>query len=95
MATLYQPTGRVREIAPANGVHWSAAELQELVGGNPEVVSTVDHKFMVINDLGKLLGLELNIPATRIYLHGRKDVIMGNAVVVDTRLELDGPDEEV
>jgi hypothetical protein len=94
MATmLYQPDGRTKQIQPA-GTHWSVAELQALVGGNPEVVSTVDQKFMVINDEGKLLGLELNIPATRIYLHGRKDVIMGNAVVVDTRLELDGPEEE-
>jgi hypothetical protein len=93
MATLYQPDGRTKEMEPANGNYWTLAELQALVGGYPNVVSTVDHKFMVINDLGKVQGLELNIPATRLYIHGRKDVIVGNAVVVDTRLELDGPEE--
>lgn len=94
MATLYQIDGRVKEIHPANGVHWTLAELQALVGGNRAVVSTIDGRFMVINDMGKLEDLELNIPATRLYLHGRNDVIVGNAVVVDTRLEMDGPDGE-
>jgi len=91
---LYQPDGRVREICPS-GATWSLAELQTLVGGYIEVVRTVDDRFMVINELGKLKGLELNIPATRLYKYGRRDVIVGNAVVVDTMLELDGPDDEV
>lgn len=96
MATLYQTDGRVKEIQPANGAHWTEEELQGLVGGYFEVVCTIDGRFMVINDAGKIMRppLELNIPATRIYIHGRKDVILGPAVVVDTRLELDGPDEE-
>jgi hypothetical protein len=94
MATLYEPSGRVKEISPANGVHWSQRELHELVGGYIDIVMTTDDKFMVINDLGKVNGLELNIPATRLYVHGRKDVIVGNAVVIDTRLELDGPEDE-
>lgn len=90
---LYQTDGRVKELHPA-GLHWSLEELQALVGGYIEIVSTLDEKFMVINEEGKLKGLELNIPATRQYIHGRRDVIVGNALVVDTRLELDGPDEE-
>jgi hypothetical protein len=92
---LYQPDGRTRELRPSNGVHWTREELQDLVGGPIEEVCTIDGRFMVVNDLGKLQKLELNIPATRLYIHGRKDVIMGNAVVVDTRLELDEPEEAV
>jgi len=32
--------------------------------------------------------------ATRIYVHGRSDVICGPALVVETRAELEEPDEE-
>jgi hypothetical protein len=87
MADLYQPDGRVKEISPANGVHWTTEELRRLVGGYHEILETVDGGFMVVNEAYKVLDLELNIPATRLYLHGRKEVIQGNALVVNTRLE--------
>jgi len=90
---LFQTDGRTKLLTPKNGSHWTLEELQGLVGGYIEVVSTVDRRFMVVNDEGKRLNLELNIPATRLYIHGRRDVILGPAVVVDTRLELDGPEE--
>jgi Domain of unknown function (DUF3846) len=96
MAMLFQTNGLVRMIEPANGVHWTLEELQGIVGGYIEVVSTIDGRFMVINEHGKVLDppLDLNIPATRLYIHGRRDVILGPAVVVDTKLELDGPEDE-
>jgi len=96
MATLYSVDGRVKEIRPSNGVNWSLEELQTLVGGYIEVVRTVDNRFMVINELGKIMNppLEANFPATRLYLYGRRDYIAGPAVVVDTKLELDGPDDD-
>jgi hypothetical protein len=49
---------------------------------------------MVIDEEGKRKNKDLNIAATRLYTYGRRDPIVGAAVVVDTRLELDGPDEE-
>ena len=95
-STLMTTDGRTKEVRPSNGVHWTLEELQGFVGGYIEVVGTVDERFMVINELGKILQppLDLNIPASRLYLHGRLDVILGNALVVDTRLELDGPEDE-
>jgi hypothetical protein len=95
-SSLYQTDGRVRTITPANGVHWTLEELQGLVGGYVEVLRTVDGGFMVINEMGKVMNppMELNIPATRLYVHGRRDVIVGPAVVVDSKVELDGPDED-
>ena len=95
-STLYMTDGRTKEVRPSNGVHWTLEELQGFVGGYFEVVGTVDERFMVINELGKILQspLELNIPATRLYIHGRRDVILGDALIVDTRLELDGPEDE-
>lgn len=92
MTHLYRTDGRVSVIQP-HGTTWSLEELQSIVGGYIEVVRTLDGKFMVINEEGKLKGLELNIPATRLYVHGRRDVIVGPAVVVDSRLEMDGPDD--
>jgi hypothetical protein len=46
--------------------------------------------------MGKCLTpmLDLNIPATRIYQHGRVDPIVGPALVVDTKAELDGSDDK-
>jgi hypothetical protein len=95
MAMLYTPDGRTKVVRPSNGTHWTLAELQGFVGGYIEVLRTVDGGFMVINEMGKVLDppLEANYPATRLYIHGRRDVIVGPAVVVDTMLELDGPEE--
>jgi len=95
-STLYKTDGRTQDVRPANGVHWTLEELQGFVGGYIEVVRTVDGRFMVINELSKILQppLDLNIPATRLYRYGHSDVILGAAVVVDTRLELDGPEDE-
>jgi len=94
--SLYTPDGRVKTITPANGKRWTLAELQGFVGGYIEVVGTVDSRWMVINEHGKILNppLELNIPATRLYIHGRSDVILGPAVVVDTLEEFNEPDDE-
>lgn len=93
---LYMTDGRTKEVRPSNGVHWTLEELQGFVGGYVEVVRTVDGRFMVINELGKVLRppLELNIPASRLYVHGRRDVILGDALIVDTLLEMNGPKED-
>ena len=98
MATMLytpEPVEMVQMIHP-KGAHWTLEELQELVGGYIEIVRTIDGRFMVINETGKMVTpmLPLNKNATRIYLHGRHDPIVGPAVVVDTMLELDGPAEE-
>ena len=96
MATLYRTDGRTRELTPANGVNWSLPELQKLVGGYIEVVPTLDGKYMVIDEEGKLehKHKELNYHATRLYKYGRHDPIVGDAVVIDTFLEMNGPEEE-
>ena len=90
-----EPDEQVRLVRPA-GSHWSVEELQALVGGYFEVKRTIDGRFMVINELGKVVvpQLPLNKQATRIYQHGRVDPIVGPAVVVDTKEEIDGPDDD-
>ena len=94
MATLYRTDGTTEVLPPPNGVHWNLTELQTLVGGYIEVVRTTDLRFMILDEEGKLKHKELNIAATRLYQHGRKDPIVGDAVVIDTFLEMNGPREE-
>lgn len=95
MAQLMLPSGRTRIVHPENGSRFTRAELAELVGGPIHVTRTIDGEVMVINDMGKLLLKpaedHLNYQATRLYIHGRKDVILGPAVVVSTIEEIDGP----
>lgn len=94
MATLYTPDGRTREISPADGVRFTNEELTALVAEFYDVVPTLSGGCMVIDDYGKMKGLDLNIPATRIYKHGRVDPIVGPALVVDSILELRAPSAE-
>jgi hypothetical protein len=87
---LMEPTGQTKRVYPANGEQWTRGELQALVGGNLEVLRTIDNRLRGINDQGKVMTppLDLNIPATRLYLHGRSDVVLGPAVIVDSLAEL-------
>ena len=98
MATLLRTDGSAEALQPPNGTHWTLAELQTLVGGYIEIIRTVDGKFMVIDEEGKLAHKRkaLNRAATMIYVHGRRDPIVGDALLVDTRFEINGngPEED-
>jgi hypothetical protein len=96
MATFLRSTGESEVLFPANGVFWSLEELQTLVGGYIEVARTVDGRFLVLDEEGKCEHKQkpLNIAATRLYQHGRVDPIVGDVVIIDTKLEMNGPDEE-
>ena len=94
MATFLRTTGECEEIAPANGVHWTLEELQTLVGGYIEIVHTKSGKFLVIDEEGKLKHKPVNLAATLLYRFGDHDPIVGEALIIETRLEMNGPDEE-
>jgi hypothetical protein len=90
-----EPDERIERVRPA-GSHWTLEELQALVGGYIEIIPTIDNRYMVINEMGKVQHpmLPLNKQATRAYLYGRHDPIVGPAVIVDTKEELDGPEAD-
>jgi hypothetical protein len=94
MAMLLRADGSAEMLQPPNGVNWQLAELQTLVGGYIEVGRTIDGKYLVLDEEGKLKRKPLNIAATRLYQYGRHDPIVGDAVVIDTFLEMNGPEEE-
>lgn len=78
MARIITTKGKVIEVTPKNGTDFSLEELQYIVGGIIEIVST-GAGLMVLNEYGKLLGLDINQRATEIY--GRRDIIVGDVLV--------------
>lgn len=94
MARFLRASGESEILSPPNGVNWQLEELQTLVGDYIEVVRTIDGRFMVLDELGKLKHKPLNREATILYLHGRHDPIVGDVVIIDTKLEMEGPDNE-
>lgn len=94
MATMYRADGAVEALQPPNGVNWELAELQTLVGGYIEVVVTHDGKYLVIDEEGKLKQKPVNAEATKLYRYGAHDPIVGDAIVIDTNLEMNGPEDD-
>ena len=79
MAKIYKTTGEVIEVEPKNGKDFQLSELQEIVHGYIELVNFSSTKYMVVNEEGHLLGLPLNLSATRLYNKG--DVIVGDVLI--------------
>lgn len=84
MAQHILTTGEVQEIKPQNGAFFKLHELNEFVGGYIELVYLSDNRLMVVNEEGKLMGLPVNIKATReVVMSGINDVIVGDVLICD------------
>lgn len=83
MAKLYCVDGTIEEVSPKNGTDFSLEELNGFVEGWIETLYLGNDKIMVINEEGKLEGLDYNPIATRIFResYGDSDYIVGNALV--------------
>ena len=64
---------------------------QKFVGGYVEGISFPNGDYLIVNEEGKLRGLELNEPATKLwretfdndnFITGRKDIVVGNAILI-------------
>jgi len=64
---------------------------QEFVGGMVEGVPFPNGDYLIVNEEGKLMGLDLNEKATKLwrdtfdndnYITGRKDFVVGNAILI-------------
>lgn len=73
------------ETGPSNGKYFELEEVQLLVGGYIEVVRLSDKLIMIVNENGKIEGLNYNFIATRIAEFFKAlragDYICGDAVV--------------
>ena len=83
MAILISVDGTETETQPASSKEFSLEELQGFVGGYIEIVRTKDGKAMIINEEGKLKGLEANPAATKLVELFAGDYIAGPALVVE------------
>ncbi len=84
MARLIRADGTEQKISPANGQKFTLEELQEFVGGLIQIVKTRYNDVMIINEEGKLLGLNENRLATVLYTSAKSDdYIVGDAVIVE------------
>ena len=79
--------GTQEEYLPANGRHYTLAELKKAIGGGwIEIVKTRDGRLMVLDEEGKLKGFPVNRVATALYLYGAQDPIVGDVLVCEDRL---------
>lgn len=82
-AIYIKSIGEPKKVAPKNGKKFSYDELRDMVGGYIEIIFLTDDKLMVVNEEGKLIGLETNLIATRIFrtIKNTTDYIVGDALV--------------
>ena len=81
MGTWIKANGETTEVQPKNGTDYSLNELQGFVGGFVEIVRIDDDRIMVVNEEGKLYGLQVNEKASKLYKH---DVIVGDVLVCNS-----------
>ena len=64
---------------------------QEFVGGYVEGITFPNGDYLIVNEEGKLMGLEVNEPATKLwrdtfdndnFITGRKDFVAGPAILI-------------
>lgn len=85
MAQIIKTNGETIDVKPKNGKDFKLRELQKIVDGYIEIVWLPNDKIMVVNEDGKLRGLETNVEATRIYYNvfGYTDIIVGDVLICD------------
>ena len=86
MATHIKTDGTEDQVFPAKGKKFTLLELQTLVGGYIERVTTRDRRNMIVNEGGVILGLDPN-PRARAIIDPKyflaDNMIRGNVVVCE------------
>lgn len=82
MAQLLRVDQIAVDMTPANGTDFTLAELYRFIGTDTiQIVWTTDGRLMVLDEHGKLKDRPINVAATRLYVHGADDPIVGDVVV--------------
>lgn len=83
MAKIYKVNGEILNIEPKNGTDFSWEELNSIVHGYIEIIRLGDGKIMVMNEEGKVYGLDINLYATNLLLSAgyRGDFVVGDVLV--------------
>lgn len=86
MAELIRTDGTRQTVTPAAGAGaaFTLDELYRHTGASTiEIVHTHDGRLLVLDEEGKLRERAYNVPATRLYLYGAADPIVGDVLVCD------------
>jgi hypothetical protein len=84
MALLVKTDGTQQEVTPASAIgKFTLEELQKLVGGYIEYVSTGEGTGFLCNEDGLMLRLPVNQKATDMWLHRHWRVLVGDVVFVE------------
>jgi hypothetical protein len=82
---ILKSNGEQVEVAP-KGKHFSLAEMQEIVGGNIEMVFLKNNMIMVVNEEGKLFNLPMNFMATLLMKEFSNDFVVGDVLITSRTL---------
>lgn len=87
MAELIRVDGTRETVTPKNGTDFQfKGEAYDLLGTDMiQIVETIDGRIMLIDEEGKLKEKPINVAATRLYKYREHDVIVGDALVCDSR----------
>jgi len=86
MARLIFTDGSIKHVEPKNGTDFQLEELKDFVGGYIEILHLREsNQLMVVNEEGKLLGLDFNLIASTVAqccnACGQDDYIVGNVLI--------------
>lgn len=88
MGKIIKTNGEILDYTPKNkSGEFSLKELNSVVGGYIEVVRCLDNKnFLIINEDGKSMNLDVNHKATELYCGNRLvDFIVGDVVLCNAK----------
>ena len=78
MSVVYKADGSSESVAP-EGKTFTLTQMQKIVGGLIEIVRLKDGTCLIINEEGKLVGLDYNAAATKL----AREVLYGDYIVGD------------
>lgn len=82
-AEIIKANGDRMFVEPENKKEFTLKELQGFVGGYIQIAETRDSRLIVLNEEGKLNKLPTNGIATAYYKYGKKDVIVGDVIIIN------------
>lgn len=85
MAQIIKTNGDIIHVEPKNHNDFSLEELRNIVGGYIEILQLQGNKLIVVNEEGKLMGLDYNMVATEKFqeTYGYGDYIVGDVLICD------------
>lgn len=89
-ACLMDTLGAIKIVVPVNGCFFNLQELQSIVGGYIQILELKDDKLMIVNEEGKVNGLDFNFRATSLALHSgaisSNDYIVGDVIICKSQM---------